>query len=96
MPIRYTWDPEKNAANLRKRRISFERAVRIFNGFTLEYQDERYHYEEIRQVAIGLVEADEIVVIFADVDDEERRVISARGATRFERQVYWEARRRHD
>ena len=96
MPIRYTWSPEKNAANLRKHRITFERAVRIFEGYTLEYHDDRYAHEEVREVAIGLVETDEIVVIFTEVEDDKRRIISARSANRYERQVYWEARRRDD
>ena len=96
MPVSYTWDHEKNAANLRKHGITFERAVRIFDGFTLEYEDDRFEYEEVRQIAIGVVETDEVFVVFTDVDDEERRIISARRATRFERQIYWEARRRNE
>jgi uncharacterized protein len=29
--MRYTWDPAKNAANIRKHGISFEDALRIFD-----------------------------------------------------------------
>jgi len=96
MPRIYSWDRKKNSANLSKHGVTFERAIRVFEGFTLEFQDDRYNYDEIREVAIGLVEADEIVVIFTEVRDEERRIISARRAKRAERERYWRARRRND
>lgn len=96
MPIRYTWDPKKNAANIRKHGISFERAIRIFDGFTYEEQDDRYDYEEVRQVAVGVTEGAEVVVVFTDVSEEERRIISARRPKAAERERYWQARRRDD
>ena len=96
MATLYTWDPKKAAINLRKHGVTFERAVRIFEGFTVQYQDERYDYEEIREIAVGAVEGEEIVVVFTDVSDQERRIISARGAKRSEREAYWHARRRYD
>jgi uncharacterized protein len=70
--------------------------VRIFEGFTVERLDERFTYEEIREAAIGIANQLELYVVFTDVSDEERRIISARPANRREREVYWEARRRHD
>jgi len=94
--MRYTWDPRKNAENLRKHGVTFEHAVRIFEGFTLQHQDDRYEYEEIREVAIGIVETEEIVVVFTEISEDERRIISARSAKRLERERYWEARGRHD
>lgn len=93
--MRYTWDPRKNADNFRKHGITFENAVRIFEGFTFERHDERFEYEEIRQIAIGVFNNLEIFVVFTDVTDEERRIISARSATRKEREEYWQAFRRH-
>jgi uncharacterized protein len=96
MAMRYTWDPKKNAANVRKHGVSFESAMRIFEGFTVEELDERFAYEEVREAAIGIVNQLELFVVFTEVSDEERRIISARPANRQEREVYWEARRRHD
>jgi uncharacterized DUF497 family protein len=95
MTIRYTWDPKKNATNRRKHGVTFEVAIRVFEGFTVEDFDERYEYEEIRQSAIGVVNDIEFFVVFTDVSDEERRIITARPATREEREVYWQTRRRH-
>jgi hypothetical protein len=96
MAIRYHWDARKSATNLRKHGVTFERAVRIFEGFILEHQDDRHDYDEIREVAIGLVETDEILVVFTELSDEDRRIISARRASRRERERYWQARRRND
>lgn len=93
--MRYTWDTKKNAAHFRKHGVTFEVAIRVFEGFTVEDFDERYEYEEVRQSAIGIVNDIEFFVVFTDVSDEERRIITARQATREEREVYWQARRRH-
>ena len=37
--MRFTWDPAKNAANVRRHRIAFQVAVRIFDGPTVERTD---------------------------------------------------------
>jgi uncharacterized DUF497 family protein len=95
MAIRYTWDPAKNAANFKKHGLTFEAAIRVFENFTFEYQDEDTSHEEIRQIAIGVAEGREIFVVFTDVSEDERRIISARVTTRSERQAYWRERRRH-
>ena len=96
MVMRYTWDPKKNAANVRKHRITFDAAVRAFENFIVEGFDERFEYDEIRETAIGFTNSLEIYIVFTEIPEEERRIISARPATREEREIYWNARRRHD
>ena len=64
--MRYTWDENKNKANLDRHGITFEDAQRIFEGPTLEKIDDRFDYEEIRIYAIGLVNGLEITVIYAE------------------------------
>lgn len=91
MPIRYIWDPKKNAANIRKHGISFDDAVRIFEGTVLETIDDRQDYGETRVQAIGLFKSKEIFVVYAEGGDETRRIISARKAERHEREAYWKA-----
>ncbi len=91
MPIRYTWDPKKNAANVRKHGISFDDAVKIFDGTVLEAIDDRHDYGETRIQAIGVFKDKEIFVVYAEGDDETRRLISARKAERHEREAYWKA-----
>jgi len=88
--MRYTWDGDKEARNLWVHRIAFEDAVKIFEGPTLERLDDRFEYPETRWYAIGLVEGRPITVIYTDVDDETRRIISAWKAERHEEKAYFD------
>ena len=89
--MRYTWKPEKHRRNLKDHGIAFEDAVRIFEGPTVEQEDDRFDYGEIRIYAIGLVNGVEVTVIYTDIDDDERRIISAWRAEPHERRTYWKA-----
>ena len=71
--------------------IAFEDAVKIFDGLALERIDDRFEYGECRVYAIGLVGGLEITVIYTDVTEGVRRIISAWRAERHEREAYWEA-----
>jgi uncharacterized DUF497 family protein len=87
--VNYTWDAAKNAANIRKHGISFERAIRVFDGPTVEQIDDRYDYGETRIRAVGLIEDTEVFVVFCDKGGGERRIISARRAEPKERAEFW-------
>lgn len=91
--MRYVWDPKKNRQNIARHGIAFEDAVRIFEGPTLERIDDRFDYGEIRVYAVGVVNGIEITVIYTDLSDEERRIISAWRAERHERASYWKGLR---
>ena len=88
--MRYSWDDDKAATNHRVHGIAFEDAVRIFEGPTLERLDDRFDYPETRWYAIGLVEGRSITVIYTDVDDETRRIISAWKAEKHEEEAYFD------
>jgi uncharacterized DUF497 family protein len=88
--MNYAWDPRKNRANLARHGIAFEDAIRIFDGPTLEKADDRFDYGEIRVYAIGIVNDLEITVIYTDVSEAERRIISAWRAEQHEREAYWQ------
>jgi hypothetical protein len=60
-----------------------------FEGPTLERVDDRFEYDEARIYAVGVVNGVEITVIYTDVSDDERRIISAWRAERHEREAYW-------
>ncbi len=51
--------------------------------------DDRFEYQEIRVYAIGLVNGLEITVIYTDIDEDERRIISAWRSEPHERRAYW-------
>lgn len=87
--MRYTWDEEKNRRNIERHGIAFEDAARIFEAETLEREDDRFDYGEIRIYAVGIVNGLEITVIYTDRDDDERRIISAWRAEPHERRAYW-------
>ena len=87
--MRFTWDPNKNANNVRRHGISFEDAKRIFDGPTVEREDDRFDYGETRVYAIGLVNGIEFTVIYTDYGDDQRHLISAWRAEPHERRYYW-------
>jgi uncharacterized DUF497 family protein len=88
--MRYIWDPAKNRRNITRHGIAFADAVRIFEGPTLERTDDRFEYGEVRVYAVGIVNGVEITVIYTDVSQTERRIISAWRAERHEREAYWQ------
>ena len=89
--MKFVWDRRKSRENLARHGIAFEDAVRIFDGPTLEKVDDRFDYGEIRVYAIGVVNGLEITLIYTDVSETERRIISAWRAERHERTVYWQS-----
>ncbi len=88
--MQYSWDDEKNRRNLELHGIAFEDVARIFEGPTVERVDDRFAYGEQRVYAIGLVNDLEVTVIYADGEDDERRIISAWRSERHERRYYWQ------
>ena len=89
-PIRYTWDERKAARNIQLHGVAFEDAIRVFQGPTLEQLDERFDYPEDRWYAIGLVDGRPITVIYADIDEETRRIISAWKAEKHEQKAFFD------
>jgi len=92
--VRFAWDRRKSAQNLRDRGFDFEFATLVFEGPTLEREDDRRDYGETRVVAIGLAQGIALTVVFTDRAEAGavvRRMISARLSNHRERQAYFEA-----
>lgn len=103
--MRFTWDEQKNAGNLAKHGVSFERATLVFRDPSAVSLTDDYELEE-RWLTIGLVNGVVVLVVVHtleqpahktgneddDENEEEVRIISARKATRREREVYERAR----
>ena len=90
--MRFSWDPKKSAANLRTRGFDFAFAALIFDGPTVEREDQRRVYDERRIIAIGLAGGVPLTVVYTDRGGPElaieRRIIAAWRSNRRERQAY--------
>jgi uncharacterized DUF497 family protein len=85
----FEWDETKSKATLRSRGFDFAYASRIFENPVLEVDDERRAYGEQRIVAIGRVGPNTLFVVYT-WRGNTRRIISARLASRKERDAYRE------
>ena len=81
----FEWDEAKSRRNLNER-VGFDYAARIFLNPTLEKQDDRRDYGEVRMQAIGQVGEDVLFVVYTDRN--ARHIISARLASRKERKSW--------
>ena len=88
--LMFEWDQAKSDKNFAERGFDFEYACRIFDGDILEWDDTRRDYGERRVIAIGEVE-EEVYVIVYTPREQVRRIISARPASRRERNAYHKA-----
>jgi uncharacterized protein len=84
----FQWDEIKNQANIAKHGIDFCYAVKVFDDDKrLEWQDTRFDYGERRYVTIGYIESMCYTVVYT-IRIKDYRIISARGASRNEREAY--------
>lgn len=84
---RFDWDEEKNRANQRKHRISFEEASTIFDGPVLSLEDEGQH-SEVRERSYGLIGGVIVACVIHADRNGRTRIISARKATPNERKYF--------
>src|SRR5260363_127767 len=63
--MEFEWEPSKAKSNLRKHAIPFDYAIRVFlDENRLEQVDSRTDYRETRWITIGLINNQEIVVVY--------------------------------
>lgn len=94
--MRFEWDPVKDRANRAKHGLSFQEASGLFTSGSdyLEIYDEQHSDLEDRFIAIGAIERGLIVVAYTEREDDVIRILSARMATRKERQRFDESVRK--
>ena len=68
--MRFTWDAKKRKKTLRERGLDFADAHKAFDGDTFTFEDTRRDYGETRYVSIGLLDADVVVIVHTETDDE--------------------------
>ena len=97
--ILFEWDDAKAQSDVRKHGVSFELARPVFiDAFALVEQD-RVAGVETRWRTIGLAVAGTILFVAHTVEEKGEyelvRIISARRATRSERELYGQSREKH-
>jgi uncharacterized DUF497 family protein len=84
----FEWDDAKAEANLRKHKLSFRIASRVFDDpLVLIEQDDSEDYGESRYLAIGFIEGLLVTVAYTERSDRIR-IISARKANGNEQRAY--------
>jgi len=94
--VKFEWNPEKNKQNIIKHQIDFNEAESVFeDDYAIEIHDEKHSRDEDRFIIIGMsVMARELMVCHCYRNgDDIIRIISARKATRNERELYERGRR---
>jgi uncharacterized DUF497 family protein len=90
----FTWDTQKAILNFEKHGISFEEATTIFSDAdALNWEDLKHSQDENRFKRIGISSEDRVLMVVYTVrrmknGKETIRIISARQASRSERQAY--------
>jgi uncharacterized DUF497 family protein len=89
MPLEFTWDPEKAAANVEKHGVRFEDASTAFGDpLSITVDDPLHSEDEERHVLIGQSIQGRLLVVVHSERKGGIRLISAREATRRERREY--------
>jgi uncharacterized DUF497 family protein len=89
--VRFEWNAQKAAANLRKHGVSFDEAASVFfNPLSVTGDDPDHSIDERRFVTFGMSSSGQLLVVAHTVHDETVRIITARPATRAERGLYEE------
>jgi len=90
MPYRFEWNGRKAALNIRKHGVSFDEASTVFDDpLAAIFDDEAHSTAELRELLIGhSITGRLLLVSFAERPGNLLRLISARVATKKERQDY--------
>ena len=86
----FEWDAAKDVINFEKHGVDFDYAIGLFEGFTLEREDDRRDYGETRIRAIGETAGTILLVVYT-MRETRLRIISARKARQDERKRYRQA-----
>jgi len=86
--LEFGWHEEKNRINISKHGISFKKAQGIFYGEIVTTIDDRFDYDETREISIGLVDGVLLLTVVHTDKDGKIWLISARRANKRERKHY--------
>jgi uncharacterized protein len=87
--MQFEWNPLKATANLKKHGVSFEEAQTLFdNPLAVIFDDEAHSIDEQREIIIGHSRQNRLLLVAFTERFGNVRIISARLATRQEREDY--------
>lgn len=89
--MRFEWNAQKAATNLRKHGVSFNEAASVFfDSLSVTGGDPDHSLDERRFVTFGRSSSGRLLVVAHAEHGDAIRVITARRATRAERKLYEE------
>ena len=89
--MEFTWDENKNKANIKKHKIGFNDVIPAFlDEKAISFEDKRYNYSDgQRMILIGKGKNDLLYVVYAELEDGDiLRIVSARHAEKPEIKRY--------
>ena len=87
--VRFVWNSEKAAANLAKHKVSFKEASTVFGDpLAVTIDDPDSSTDENRLLTKGMSSDWKLLVVAHTYEDGVIRIISARRATKNEREQY--------
>ncbi len=87
--MRFEWDPEKAAVNLRKHGVAFQEAASVFGDpLAITFLDPDHSEDEERQLTFGLSLQKRLIVVSHTERRGRTRIINARLMDRKERVIY--------
>jgi uncharacterized protein len=95
MDIRFDWNPQKAASNLKKHGVSFREALTVFGDpLAQTFPDELHSEGEDRSITLGLSSRHRLLFVSHQETDNSIRIIGARRVTASEKQAYEELKNR--
>ena len=89
--MRFDWDSTKARKNLRKHGVSFDEASSVFyDQLAVTGADPDHSEDDERLITFGMSSQSCLLVVSHTEHGEAIRIISARPATPYERQIYEE------
>ena len=86
--MEFSWSERKRASNVKAHGLDFVDAPLVFAGLTFTFEDDRFSYEELRYITLGLL-AGVVVSIVHTESEHEIRIISFRRATKREEDIFF-------
>lgn len=87
--FKFEWDEQKATSNIHKHGVSFDEAVTVFaDEMALTFSDTDHFETEERSRTYGISNKARLLVVVHTERRNNVRIISARKATRYEKNIY--------